>query len=884
MLKVLKIPLFILLFIFLTLFYAIYTQSGQKRAYSILGYILSQKNDLLVKIKYIDLKEFPYIKTELNIEKKYKLLIDGYYRDRAFDMQYKLTSECIESNICKIKDDVRIYGTINGPSGNIHITGEGIALDGNISYEATKHRHSFDDITLEVNDINSSKLFTLLGENAILTGKANAYLHFDTIAKKTRKGFVRYHVIDKNYHNLKVTLDAQVDVANEKHTFTMHAKTPTAKLRLVNGIYDLETRKGKANYLLDIQNLADLKSFLKVKINSPFYSVGKLNYDKKLTLEGFSESFGGMLDIVLKGKKLHFYLHDTPLPMVMKKLQLDPIFDTNITGVGLYDLKNKTLQFDAQLSDVQFKKSKITENILEKSNIDIAKEHFIHNTLNIHTLKGKLSSTLKLQNKKNHLYLKDTQINSDNNSVDTHIDLHMYQYFLKGKLHIKLDKYTASNDTYLHFDGLVQKHYAVKINGLINKSWTSMDYGISAARLPSNICTIVDDINITGHVSGPFNHLRIGGEGKAMEGHVSFNTVKEKETFLDTTIQMTDIHAKKLATLLGNPNLPSGKVDINATFDIYNKGHKKGKVHLVLRKSKYYDLPLQLESDIKVRDTKHFFTATIHLDNAKIELSKGLHNEDTNTSNAFYTLDVKELKAFKSIFGHPYQGSFYAMGEVKYGKNIEIHGLSKSFYGITEFNYDEKHLNIELRKISLKNFMRLFPYTVILDADTSGSIVYDFTKKRLDVKTRLANARFLHTDIVDTIYQKADVNILKERFDISTLDATYQNHTLLGNLSLKNKTSHVLLNNAQINTKHNTINAYFDFKMQGKEFSGKVYGSLKHPEVKLNMQKLIRHEMDKQLDSIVGEGNRKMMENMPMGDVAKDVASGMGGAFMGIFF
>lgn len=50
------------------------------------------------------------------------------------------------------------------------------------------------------------------------------------------------------------------------------------------------------------------------------------------------------------------------------------------------------------------------------------------------------------------------------------------------------------------------------------------------------------------------------------------------------------------------------------------------------------------------------------------------------------------------------------------------------------------------------------------------------------------------------------------------------------------------------------------------------------------MQKLIRHEMDRQLDSIVGEGNRKMMEAMPMGDVAKDMASGVGGAFMGVFF
>jgi len=72
--------------------------------------------------------------------------------------------------------------------------------------------------------------------------------------------------------------------------------------------------------------------------------------------------------------------------------------------------------------------------------------------------------------------------------------------------------------------------------------------------------------------------------------------------------------------------------------------------------------------------------------------------------------------------------------------------------------------------------------------------------------------------------------------------------------------------------------------MQKKEFSGKVYGSLDSPKINLNMQKLIRHEMDRQLDSIMGEGNRKMMENMPMGGMAKDVASGMGGAFMGMFF
>ncbi len=87
-----------------------------------------------------------------------------------------------------------------------------------------------------------------------------------------------------------------------------------------------------------------------------------------------------------------------------------------------------------------------------------------------------------------------------------------------------------------------------------------------------------------------------------------------------------------------------------------------------------------------------------------------------------------------------------------------------------------------------------------------------------------------------------------------------------------------------MNADKNTIDAYFDFKMQNQEFTGKVYGSLDNPKVNLNMQKLIRHKMDEQMDSMVGKGNREMMEKMPMGETAKDVASGVAGGFMGIFF
>ena len=170
------------------------------------------------------------------------------------------------------------------------------------------------------------------------------------------------------------------------------------------------------------------------------------------------------------------------------------------------------------------------------------------------------------------------------------------------------------------------------------------------------------------------------------------------------------------------------------------------------------------------------------------------------------------------------------MGTVKYNGTYNIHGLSKTFNGITEFDYDEKYLNIDLDKVSFKYIMNLFPYPALLDAQTTGKIQYDFTKEDLKIKAKLHNAKFSYAEVMDTIYHKSGVNMLKETFTNSTLDVTYHNKTILGNLFMNNKESHLSLINTQIDTKRNTINAYFDIKMQQKEFSGKVYGSLDHPE------------------------------------------------------
>jgi len=882
--KIIKIILFSLFFIIGALYYFIYTASGKVMGYRMLSYAISQKADLNIVLQDFDVHAYPYMKASLLVEDKYTLDMDGYYKDRKLNLRYTLTSACIESNICNIEDEVNIQGHVKGPLGHVTIDGEGTGLDGRIVYSGIKQRHAVKDVDVKMTDINTTKLFKLMGQDPIFQGKADASLHFKHISKKKRIGHLDYVVKKSRYHDLDVHLDAHIEVKNDTHFFDIHFYTPTAALHLLEGKYERKKKKAYAIYLLDIQNVADLKPLVHADYKGAFYAVGELKYDKEIQMQGMSRSLGGMLDIFYDKDTLRFYMHNIPLSPLMGKFSLPSLFDSNVTGEGHYAVKTKALLFDATLSPLTFKESALSKPLSTKADINLSKEVFDSNHLYVVTKKGKLYTTLKIENKKNHIRLKNTYINNENSAVQSDIDIQLSTYNLKGALRFKLDKYTKSNDTYLSFNGLVQKHYALALKGMFNKTWVSMDYDLSSGRFPSHVCTIVDDVNLTGHFSGAWKRLHIEGKGTALNGHVSYDAVKKEDKLEDVTVKMKNIHAQKLSTLLGHPELPFGKVDLEARFDVLSTQRNKGDIHYLLRKSSLYTLPFTLDANIAVDDEKQRFTADLTLADAKVKLTKGYHNNESNATHAFYTLDVKDLQKLEPLFGYKYRGSFYAMGTVDYLKALKIHGLSKSFSGFTEFNYDNEKLDINLADVSFQQIMHLFPYPKLLDAKTMGNILYDFKTEALSVKAHLKNAKFLHTDIIDTIYDKSDVNMLKETFANSNLDLTYKNNILLGNLIMENEQSHFSLTNTQINTKQNTINAYFDVNMQKKEFSGKVYGSLDKPKVNLNLQKLIRHEMDTQLDSIMGEGNRKMMQNMPMGGVAEDMASGVGGAFMGIFF
>jgi hypothetical protein len=430
----------------------------------------------------------------------------------------------------------------------------------------------------------------------------------------------------------------------------------------------------------------------------------------------------------------------------------------------------------------------------------------------------------------------------------------------------------------------IEKKAKLTLWGYLDDNLIDMDYSLTSNCITTEYCKIDDNIDIKGDIKGPFTKLYIEGKGLGLDGNISYSATKYTNKVKNLHLKLYDINSTKLIHLLGQTALIKGKANADVRFSFMDEYHKKGRIIYNVEDKHFKGIPLKLHTTVDIEDQKHTFDINITSKNVMLNISKGTYNQKTKKAHALYLLDIKELSKLDTLLGYRYKGALYMHGELFYDREIKITGLSKSFGGLTYFLFKKETLYLTLTNVYLHKILSLFPFPPMLTAQANGIMDYNFIDNKLTVNTKLTHAKFVHTKLVDIIYKKSGVHMMNEVFNNSKLNLTYQNNIILGDLILANSYSHVYLTNTKINTQVNNINAYFDFKMQKQEFSGKVFGSLDNPKVNLNMQKLIRYQMDKQVDKMIGKHNRKMMEKMPMGGVAKDMATDMGASFMKVFF
>ncbi|MFK5976776.1 MAG: hypothetical protein QM493_09735 [Sulfurovum sp.] len=886
--KVIKYIIYTIVFILAILYLVVYTTSGNSLVYKYLSYKASEESNLNIEVQSIDINSYPYIVSNILIEDKYKLQLKGKINSDNIYIDYTILSECLYTNFCNINDEIDIKGNLSGSYDSIYVNGEGRILDGKVHYHFNKQGNRLTDLNINIDELNSTKFRAILKEDLIFRGDANITIVFDNLSKDSKEGNIIYSIRDNNFSNLALDIKANIDIKDKNYNFSASIVSNNLTLLIDRGNFNQDTKMAHAFYTLDIKDLTSIEKLLGEKLVGSFYALGEIDYNKNLQINGLSKSLGGLIDFLYDRDTDTVTLNTIKVPSknITKMFSQEDILDTYISGESIYHIKSKELTSNSKLIKTRIIRSKSTDELSKKLDWNITDEYFDDSSINIVYKDKVIRGNIKISNGTNHLILNGAKIYLNDKSIDSYINLKIKKHQLQGDIYTKIDDHLKKRENiYLKFDGSIDKYYRVKLDGLVNKNWINMDYEVSSHRLPSHICTIVDDVNITGYLNGFFDRMHITGKGSVMEGNISYDVIKIKDVLKDMKITMKDIHAKKFSTLLGGDDtLPNGKVDITIDFDKLSKKNKKGKATYRLKNGKWENLPLSLYTQSTIKDHIARFKTDGTFGNIEINMTKGRYNIDKEIGSSFYVMSSPDLSKLEEVLKSKYIGALSAVGEIKYNQYLKIEGVSRTYGGMVDFAYERDRLDINLNRVSFGRIISILDYPPMIEAETTGNINYNFTGKLLSVKTKLNRAKFLPSDLVDTIYDKADVNMSKESFNNSSLELTYHKNMILGDLRLTNASSYFLLTNVILNTNSNALSAYFDFKMQQQKFSGKVHGKIDKLKVNLNIHKLIEFQMDKQIDSMVGKENRKMMESMPMGTVAKDVATETAASFMGIFF
>ncbi len=412
-----------------------------------------------------------------------------------------------------------------------------------------------------------------------------------------------------------------------------------------------------------------------------------------------------------------------------------------------------------------------------------------------------------------------------------------------------------------------------------------ISYHIKGDEIAFGDVHLQDNVDVKGIFQGTYKNFRLKGEGLALDGKVRFSLEHQGKKEKDVLLKMQKVNSAKLFKLLGKEPLLSGMLSLDADVSTYSEFEKEGDITLDVYRSGVYlqnirhlygvqlpdDFMLQGSAHLHLANETHTFDAKLDTTVANILLKRGKITETNNKIRGLYHLDIKELSKLKFISKKRFSGAYVADGEFVYQDGLRFDGQSKSLGGQMDYYYEKGTLEAKLEGISLAKLFTSMYYPPIMIGDISGKAEVDSEKNIAVVNLRSHNLRFRRNSMIETIRRASSVDIAKEIFEKSYFTSTVENGIVYYDFKAQNSTSHIYLLDAKMDSHQNTIDSHFDVKMQGEELSGQVYGSLKSPQVRLDMSKYIKFKAKKEIDDFFGTGTsqrvKKKLDDVDMDDV-----------------
>lgn len=431
-------------------------------------------------------------------------------------------------------------------------------------------------------------------------------------------------------------------------------------------------------------------------------------------------------------------------------------------------------------------------------------------------------------------------------------------------LSLNIDKYPIIEAEMRLNDGALLSLY-----GVPDKSDMNLSYHLRGETFEWDCYTIPHPVDVKGRMEGEYDELLVSGEGKIFNGDITYLFTRKPNRLEEMKVTLNNVRSKPLLEFLSYKNILEGDIDVILDFEYFTSYRRQGSAKVSMPKGTIpivsEEIELNLEAEILIKDLLHEFSADITSDIGKLRIGNGHYNRAANITTADYGLHINELAYFEEFLKHKYKGSLNTAGSVEYDNGeLKLHGDTISYGGLLKYNYKNDYIDIDFQGVSLEKFLRQLSFPPLLSAKVYGSASYDIKDEIILVNTELKETRFRRTKMTDTIYEMAEIDVLKDTYDDSIFTAGYQDSVLTSLLKIDNGVNYLYLKDTQMNSNTNGITANFEVKIDGQKLVGEIYGTLEDPKVNVEMSQLIQYQINKEIDNFFGTGqssNRKNIDN-----------------------
>ncbi len=789
---------------------------------------------------------------------------DVNYLNKDFDLNYKLNARSVRVDNRDIKLDLNVLGQAVGSSNNFGVTGSGNAFDSDISYKLIIKNDKPQDINIDINSAQISKIFALLNITPYLDGQlflnskmSNLDLNNPTGKAyiEIRNGILSTPLINKLY-NLKLpkneTIKAKIDATVTKKYIISRGdiNSTTAKIEIKKITSTLDLKQAKGYFKIDINNLARLNG------------LSNLNLKGKITTDGI------------------FYSNS-------KKKQ----FQLNLTTKDL-----------GGVSKFKYSKDTIKATLKNFSPIKL----FSYLSMPKYISEGKLNGALVVKNFSNPNGKFALSTDGTLNKKLLKVKLPSYRYTLQAKGSIldgKLKMNRAKVSTNFIKLYLEKLSYSLVTDILISNFSANID-NLKALKLFTGL-DLRGALKVNGKIKKIANSLNVVAGTKSLSGDLKINYKTDR---LHSNFKKLEI-AKILYTL----NMPhyivksnlSGKVDItdlnskNGIFSINSVGlidTKTLKKHMGLNLGDRFKYILKVNDGV-IKNALINFKPKINTSIGSINFDTLKYNLNSNKIDGEYRLDIKNLKKLEPLINQKLIGSFALKGSLKKDDNqLLVTAVAKELGGVINFIMNNNKIKVNAAGLSVIRVLRLINQEEVIDGVAQVDLNYNTKSKQGEFSVKLDESRFLNSKLVNSLKQVANFDLSKELFSSANIDGTINNNIIKFNLNTASQRVKLSTYGAKIDIKSSTVDAKIKVSQKNQDYLIRVTGSINNPTITPIFDGYIKKKVinrveeklkdlgiDKEINKIVPNEIKNIEDNESKRRIKKVIPNEIKGLFKGIF-